>query len=570
MSGEKYLINRKFVIICIIITAGWIINANGKSNNATNVFVSVGQILILDCYLSGKNTTYPVHWNTGSENIGVLHTTNISPDPYINKSLYPQHRVTLSNRSGSWLFSLKMLEVEPSDAGEYGCIDSTVPTPHQLQTFDVNLVTCQCSTADGVEDITGNERLAVNCILQGYQPQRNSASSVTITLDGSTIEGYDLQANVLKTYVEVRHFCMDIFLKVHFNAHFSSRIQCQIPCPFSTTSAANVRLPPISTTPVQVPTLQTTEKRNTCTSAIFTGTAKMHTLSPSSSVKANKSILLNTASSFTIAETKSIMYTSTTSPTKNIILISTSIAFAIAVTIGIVIIVCVLRRNKRNHKIITREQGEQPPIGQPHYENVQGSNGAGNQVEDSNIDLILNTVYEPILIASTSMQPSASTQIKQDAIDAGPSISRPKTLQSSQTSGTSCTQYANLDVSGGIEAYIRMAQPVIDYQDLNPETRCLHSKYKSLDLPGSTGKSDDRKASPQQQIIQKPSTSCIQYASLDLPESTEESDDKCFSRQQQVVQERSNSCIEYTSLEIPSAMGEGEKGDAPLYAVLEE
>ena len=43
---------------------------------------------------------------------------------------------------------------------------------YQLQTVDVNVVTCHCSAPDGVKDMTGDERITVQCILHGYQSQR--------------------------------------------------------------------------------------------------------------------------------------------------------------------------------------------------------------------------------------------------------------------------------------------------------------------------------------------------------------------------------------------------------------
>ena len=579
MLGEKrqYLDSRRFIIASVVLTAGWIINAN-IDNTATQVIVNLGEILILDCDLSGKNVAYPVRWITGSEYIGVADPKSMYPGSSFihNTSLHPRHSVIYGHHSGSGLFTLKISTVQSSDAGEYECIDSTFPMPCQLQAFDVNVVTCQCITPDGIEYLSRDERITVSCIIQGYQSQHDGKTAVSITLGHDTIEGH-LQGNVLESDVEVRNFCQDVFLQVNYikKIHFSSPIQCQIPrldpCPFIK-STPNVRPPP-TTTAVQVSTLQTKEKRNSYTSSFFTETARMqnHTLSPSSTIQANKSTQYNTSPSFTIAKTMSIMFTSTTSPTKNIILISTTFAIAIAVTIGIVIIICVFRRrNERNNKSLgrkpeTREQGERPgllqgaercqsvetrdlknitfketcrkkaPTVQAHYENVQGSNGAGNQ-EDSNIGLILNTVYEPSLIASTTMQPSASTQIKQDAMDVGPSISRPNTLQGTRESSTPCTQYEYIDFSEGTGADNRIAQPVISYQELVRDQITPFGQYKSLDLPGST----------------------------------EESDDRMSSRQQQVVQETSNSCIEYASLEIPSAIGEGEKGDAPLYAVLEE
>ena len=467
MSGEKrdYLNNRMFIISFIIIIAGWIIKANRESNATQEVIVTAGEDLILDCNLSKYITIrYPVHWKTGSEFIGIPYPKVYQEPPIYNASLHQKHFVTYGNHSGSWLFTLMISDVNLSDAGEYTCVDSTVRTPNQLQSFDVSVVTCQCSTPVGVEDLTGNERITLNCILQGYQPQHDGKTAVSITLDSGSIDGH-FQDNVLTTDMEVRNFCQDTFLQIHSikKTLFSSPIQCQIPrldpCPFIK-STAKVRQHP-TTTAVQVPILQTKEQIKTYRPSLpfYTGTTRMqyHTLSPLSTIimEGPNSIQDNSSLSFTIAATKSMMFSSSTSSTRNLIFISTSISIAFAATIGILFIVCFLQwRNDRHNgspgcKSGTKDEGKEENLGsslyaecdysvetskgtdkkmtpavKAHYANVQESNEASKEGEYSNIDLILNTYYE-VSIAPTAMQPSATSQISKD-IDAG-SLSPPIT-----------------------------------------------------------------------------------------------------------------------------------------------
>ena len=101
MSGEKrqYPNKLRFIIsFIILITAGWIINASEASNTATQFNVSVGEFSILDCNLSRKNITYPVHWKRGNGHIGIPYPKIYREPPiYYNPSLHRKYYVTYDN-----------------------------------------------------------------------------------------------------------------------------------------------------------------------------------------------------------------------------------------------------------------------------------------------------------------------------------------------------------------------------------------------------------------------------------------------------------------------------------------
>ena len=94
------------------------------------------------------------------------------------------YSVTQGVQSGALVISLMISSVEPDDAGEYKCYDSD---QHQhprflFQAYNISVVRCLCPTHEGLEDITGDTKVVVNCTLNGYQSSHVGDTSVNITL----------------------------------------------------------------------------------------------------------------------------------------------------------------------------------------------------------------------------------------------------------------------------------------------------------------------------------------------------------------------------------------------------
>ena len=237
------LTNMKCIQLLIVLSIGSMLSSiNGEMATTQVVIVKVGDSITLDCHLGADRILidYPVYLATRRTDkyIGIK---DQNEPPYIYEDYsYLSYNVTYGmNQAGAWIFSLIISGVEAYHAGEYRCSDSHYCRNPQdpCQTFYISAVTnCRCPTPEGIENMAGDERVTVNCILEGYLGS-NPDTVVNITLGNKkTVQG-TVRGSTINTGVKAKRLCENISLEFYLNPNFPDNlIQCQLPilnpCPY--------------------------------------------------------------------------------------------------------------------------------------------------------------------------------------------------------------------------------------------------------------------------------------------------------------------------------------------------
>ena len=417
-----------------------------------------------------------------------------------------------------------------------------IPIDTTAEHFDVSIVTCLCPTREKVTNMTGDDTIAINCILQGYQTTPHDFTTVVIRVNNETVMG-NVRNNYLNTTIRAIKLYTDLTLEFYLNHDFPHMIQCRVPrlnpCSYNT-STTTFELS--TTTLLQMQTLNINDVRNHYSSPTATtgyDNAQHHTPS-SSTIRVDNIVKHQSLPSATTTGAESRQYhmsspsrtgtgnltnTSTSSSIKEFIWI-VAIAGAVVLIIALIIVstVCVIfRRNRRNtalrHKPCCTEKlrTKQPatrthvalniaPIDQTggtispdqNTENVSSemtlptgyahhSNEAPINEEDSMIDMAWNTIYEPST-GPASLEPANTAHINKDA---GPSANSPISLPVIKESGTSCIQYESVDFiggsAGGVDERV-VEQPTRHQRKVLQEPTNTCSQYECVDFPPASGR----------------------------------------------------------------------------------
>ena len=217
-----------------MIFGGCILYMNGESVAAIHykrLIANIADNVTVDCNLAAAEIIikYPVFWMKGEEKIVVKHQ-NRAPDIYPGL-LNHSYSVRQGVQSGALVISLMISSVEAADSGAYKCYDSD---QHQhprvlFQAYNVSVVSCSCPTPEGLEDITGDTRVRVNCTLNGYM----QSSHVGDTLVNITLGNYAIQGNVKEDHltfnVAAYRLCHNRSIEFKLNPEFHLKIRCSTP-----------------------------------------------------------------------------------------------------------------------------------------------------------------------------------------------------------------------------------------------------------------------------------------------------------------------------------------------------
>ena len=154
------------------------------------------------------------------------------------------------------MFSVTILDIEPSDAGIYKCYDGGYlhERCHCLrdlhQTFIISVTAkCLCGRPEELADTVsvGGDKARVICSLQGYQSPHFGETAVNISLGYEMIQGNIIENDII-AYITAQRFCHDLSMKFYLDPDYSSMVQCQVPrldsCPsdMSTTTFHGITL----------------------------------------------------------------------------------------------------------------------------------------------------------------------------------------------------------------------------------------------------------------------------------------------------------------------------------------